>query len=154
MSTDRPSLQPDSFGWALNRLADKVVGIRYLAVTSADGLLVVDAVPTDADIAPYRRINEHYAASITGCLSLLNAAAAQVDGGELRLMHVSMDKALILACMIDDHARLAALADPGTDLGALGYEMTTFVDQFGHVLTPELRQRLNPTVTATRVALP
>ena len=123
--------------WLLTRLRTEIPTIERAVLVSTDGLHLASSGHLD-------RAHAESAAALTSAfLSVTRQLGAVLQLGAapdvLTLRYPDGHLALL---RIDDRsgrvaAALLVAATPPTQLAALGYAMTTFGQQIGHVLTPE-----------------
>jgi predicted regulator of Ras-like GTPase activity (Roadblock/LC7/MglB family) len=130
------SFEARNLSWLLNGLVRKVPGVTEAIVLSADGLPMVASEELDRDSA------ERFAAVASGLIGLAYGAAGRFGGGRVNEVIVEMENAFLFVTGIGDGSALAAVAEAGSDVGLVGYEMAVFVERAGTVLTPELRAEL------------
>lgn len=130
---DSPSVPNNEYGWLVNDFVDRVPGVAHGVAVSADGLLLAssDGLPTDRA--------DQLAAVACGLVSLTDGAAQCFEAGNVNETIVEMDAGTMLLMSISDGSCLAALADPGHDIGQIAYEMALLVDRVGRMLTPKSR---------------
>jgi predicted regulator of Ras-like GTPase activity (Roadblock/LC7/MglB family) len=125
--------------WLLNGFVQRTAGVRHTVAVSGDGLLLA----ASRELAPDRA--ERLAAVVSGVVSLAQGVAVTVDRGPVLRSVVQMHRSLLFVMAIGDGqslASLAAVAQPGCDVGQVTYEMAALVDQVGSVLTPSARARV------------
>ncbi|MGH3762622.1 roadblock/LC7 domain-containing protein [Actinophytocola sp.] len=130
--------------WLLNDFVDKVHGVSHALITSSDGfpLTASEAVrPDDA---------EQLAAIASGLLSLAGSSAALYGKGDCEQIIIRLTRGYFLFMGIGTGAGLAVLTSQECDMRVVAYEMTQFVTNAGHALTPELRADLRRVLTARR----
>jgi hypothetical protein len=127
-----PTTEAADFGWLLDSFVAGVPGVRHTLAVSADGLLM--AMSRDLD----RTSGDQLAAIVSGMSSLTRGAARQLAGGEVRQAVVEMDDVFLLLMSVSDGSVLAVVADPGCDVGLVGYEMALLVSRAEAALTPQL----------------
>ena len=130
------SFEAKNLGWLLNGFVRKVPGVAQAVVLSADGLPMAISEDLDRDSA------ERFSAVASGLVGLAHGAAQRFGGGRVNEVIVEMEHLFLFVTGISDGSVLAAIADAGSDIGLVGYEMAVFVDRVGSVLTPELRAEL------------
>lgn len=121
------------FSWLITNFTKTVPGVAHAAVVSVDGLLLTASAALPADRA------EQLAAVTAGLASLTEGASLSFEGGTVRQTVVDMEHGTMVLMAVRDGSCLAVLAAPECDIGQVGYEMTTLVEQVGQLLTPELR---------------
>lgn len=122
--------------WIVDEFATKVPGVAHAIIVSADGLLLSASAWLPVDRA------DQLAAIASGLTSLTAGAARCLEAGDVSEVVVEMELGRLLLMSLDDGANLAVLASPDGDIGQIGYEMARLVEQVKHVMTPELRARL------------
>jgi len=120
------------FGWLLDNFGQTVPGVRQTVVVSADGLLMTLSTGLDRTTA------DQLAAIVAGLSSLTRGAARLLQGGQVRQSVVELDGAFLILMTISDGSVLAVVADPGCDVGIVGYEMALLVSRAETALTPQL----------------
>jgi predicted regulator of Ras-like GTPase activity (Roadblock/LC7/MglB family) len=130
------SFEAKNLGWLLHGFVRKVPGVAQAVVLSADGLPMAISEDLDRDSA------ERFSAVASGLVGLAHGAAQRFGGGRVNEVIVEMEHLFLFVTGISDGSVLAAIADAGSDIGLVGYEMAVFVDRVGSVLTPELRAEL------------
>ena len=130
------SFEARNLSWLLNGFVRKVPGITEAVVLSADGL----PIALSEDLS--REAAERCAAVASGLIGLAYGAAGRFGGGMVNGIIVEMDQAFLFVTGISDGSALAAIAESGSDVGLVGYEMAVFVERAGAVLTPDLRSEL------------
>lgn len=135
-TTSDLSFEARNLGWLLNGFVRKVPGVTQAVVLSADGLPMAVSEDLDRDAA------ERFAAVASGLVGLAYGAAGRFGGGHVNEVIVEMERLFLFVTGISDGSVLAAIAEAGSDIGLVGYEMAVFVERVGAVLTPELRAEL------------
>lgn len=130
--------------WLLNDFVDKVHGVTHALITSSDGFSLTASAAVTADDA------EQLAAITSGLLSLAGCGAALYDKGECEQIIIRLTRGYLLFMGIGTGAGLAVLTAPDCDMRVVAYEMTRFVTNAGHALTPELRADLRRVLTGHR----
>lgn len=131
--------QVGRFGWLVNNFAENVPGVAHAVVVSVDGLQLAASARLPPDRAG------QMSAIAAGMVSLSLGAAKCLDGGEVVRAVVEMDHGALLLTSIRDGSCLAVLADHDCDISQVAYEMKVLVEQFGKILTPQLRAALAAT---------
>jgi predicted regulator of Ras-like GTPase activity (Roadblock/LC7/MglB family) len=125
-----------NLNWLISNFVDSVPGVSYAVVVSADGLALALSEGLPRDRA------DQIAAVTSGIASLTVGAARIFDGGAVNQCLVEMEQGFLFIMSVSDGSSLAALANPRSDIGLVGYEMALLVDRAGSVLTPGLRAEL------------
>ena len=134
----------DSFRWLVDDFVDRVHGVTHALILSADGLPLVQSASVSGDAA------EQLAAISSGMLSLAHNSAVQFDKGSCEQIIIRLSQGYFLFMGIGAGAGLAVLTSPEAQMRVVAYEMTQFVENTGHALTPEVRADLRRVVTARR----
>lgn len=130
--------------WLLNDFVDKVHGVTHALITSSDGFPLTASTAVESDDA------EQLAAIASGLLSLAGSSAALYGKGSCEQIIIRLTRGYFLFMGIGTGAGLAVLTSPECDMRVVAYEMTQFVTNAGHALTPELRADLRRVLTARR----
>ena len=134
----------DSFRWLVDDFVDRVHGVTHALILSADGLPLVQSASVSGDAA------EQLAAISSGMLSLAHNSAVLFDKGSCEQIIIRLSQGYFLFMGIGAGAGLAVLTSPEAQMRVVAYEMTQFVENTGHALTPEVRADLRRVVTARR----
>jgi uncharacterized protein len=120
-------------GWLLTSFARRVPTIVCALAVSVDGLVIAasDEVPTDQA--------DQLAAITSGLASLTIGAAKVMSTGHVRQTVVDMDGGVLLIMSVADRAFLAVVAQPGADLGQVGYETAVLTQRVAAALEPAAR---------------
>ena len=135
---------PQDFGWLLNDFVGRVHGVTHALIMSSDGF------PLTASRTVARDDAEQLAAIASGLLSLARNSAALFDKGTCEQIMIRMTYGWFLFMGIGSGAGLAVLTGPDCDMKVVAYEMTQFVRNAGHALTPEVRADLRRVISARR----
>ena len=135
---------PQDFGWLLNDFVGRVNGVTHALIMSSDGFPLTASRSVAGDDA------EQLAAIASGLLSLARSSAALFDKGTCEQIMIRMTYGYFLFMSIGSGAGLAVLTGPDCDLKVVAYEMTQFVRNTGHALTPEVRADLRRVLSARR----
>jgi predicted regulator of Ras-like GTPase activity (Roadblock/LC7/MglB family) len=135
--------KPD-FSWLLNDFVNKVHGVTHALIMSSDGFPLTASRSVSSDEA------EQLAAISSGLLSLAGNSAALFGKGACEQIIMRLTQGYFLFMGIGVGAGLAVLTGPGADMKVVAYEMTQFVKNAGHALTPEIRADLRRVLTARR----
>ncbi|WP_232665194.1 roadblock/LC7 domain-containing protein [Pseudonocardia sp. TRM90224] len=132
------------FGWLLNDFVGHVHGVSHALIMSSDGFPLTASRTVASDDA------EQLAAIASGLLSLSRSSAALFDKGTCEQIMIRMTYGYFLFMGIGSDAGLAVLTGPDCDMKVVAYEMTQFVRNTGHALTPEVRADLRRVLSARR----
>jgi len=128
-----------SLDWLLDDLVKRVPPARQAVVLSVDGLLMAASEGMSRDDA------EHLAAVASGFQSLARGAGRYFNGGPVRQTIVEMDSAFLFVTAAGQGACLAVIADAGSDIGLIAYEMAMLVKRVGLALSTPSRPAAAPT---------
>ena len=120
------------FEFLLANLVEHVPGVREAVVVSSDGLLLASSPHVD------RADADRLAAVASALLSIARGAGEPMHAGAVHEIIIEMERALLLVMGISDGSALAVVAVRPCDIGMVAYEMATFVERVGAVLTPTL----------------
>ncbi|WP_405497634.1 roadblock/LC7 domain-containing protein [Streptomyces sp. NBC_00096] len=95
-------------------------GIEEGVVASGDGLVVASSGGVSRDRA------DQLAALATGLASLSAGGSALLGGGEVVQTLVEMDGGVLFVTTAAGGGALALVAEPGCDLGAVGFELSVY----------------------------
>jgi predicted regulator of Ras-like GTPase activity (Roadblock/LC7/MglB family) len=142
--TAAPNSSKADFAWLLNDFVNKVHGVTHALIMSSDGfpLTASDSVTSDD--------SEQLAAISSGLLSLAGNAASLFGKGTCEQIIIRLTRGYFLFMGIGAGAGLAVLTGPDCEMKVVAYEMTQFVKNAGHALTPEIRADLRRVLTARR----
>lgn len=132
------------FGWLVNDFVGRVHGITHALIMSSDGFPLTASHTVATDDA------EQLAAIASGLLSLARSSASLFDKGTCEQIMIRMTHGYFLFMGIGSGAGLAVLTGPDCDMKVVAYEMTQFVRNTGHALTPEVRADLRRVLSARR----
>jgi predicted regulator of Ras-like GTPase activity (Roadblock/LC7/MglB family) len=132
------------FTWLLNDFVHKVHGVTHALIMSSDGF------PLTASDSVSRDDAEQLAAISSGLLSLAGNSAALFEKGACEQIIIRLTRGYFLFMGIGAGAGLAVLTGPECDMKVVAYQMTQFVTNAGHALTPEIRADLRRVLTARR----
>ena len=130
------SQEAESLNWLITSFVEKVPGVAHTIVVSSDGLLIACSEGLPRDRA------DQLAAVACGLASLTQGSARIFEGGAVTQTVVEMARGFLYIMAISDGSVMATLASTESDMGLIGYEMTTLVERTGEVLTPALREEL------------
>jgi len=134
---DSLSTAAKNVGWLIDNFVERTPGVQEAIVVSSDGLPMAMSKTLDRDAA------DRFAAVAAGLIGLAYGAAGRFGGGAVNEIIVEMEHAFLFVTGISDGSCLAVVADAGSDIGMIGYEMAVLVDRTATVLTPELRDELS-----------
>jgi predicted regulator of Ras-like GTPase activity (Roadblock/LC7/MglB family) len=120
-------------GWLLTSFSQRVPSIVYALAVSVDGLCLAASERVTADRA------DQLSAITSGIASLTAGAARCMTTGQVRQSVVDMDGGVLLVMAVADRAHLAVLAEPGADLGQVGYETALLAQRVATALEPGAR---------------
>ncbi len=120
------------FEFLLANLVEQVPGAREAVVVSSDGLLLASSPHVD------RADADRLAAVASALLSIARGAGEPMRAGAVHEIIIEMERALLLVMGISDGSALAVVAARPCDIGLVAYEMATFVERVGAVLTPAI----------------
>jgi uncharacterized protein len=135
---------PQSFGWLVDDFVNRVHGVSHALILSSDGLPLAASSSVSTDES------EQLAAISSGVLSLAHNSAALFDKGTCEQIIIRLSYGYFLFMGIGAGAGLAVLTSAEAQMRVVAYEMTQFVENTGHALTPEVRADLRRVVTARR----
>lgn len=133
-----------NFRWLVDDFVGRVHGATHALILSADGLPLAGSSSVGNDEA------EQLAAISSGVLSLAQNSAALFNKGSCEQIIIRLSQGYFLFMGIGPGAGLAVLTSPEAQMRVVAYEMTQFVENTGHALTPEVRADLRRVVTAQR----
>ena len=131
-ATDTPVNYGD-LGWLLTSFARRVPTVVLALAVSVAGLAIAASDPVDTDQA------DSLAAITSGLASLTVGAAKLLSTGRIRQTVVDMDGGVLLVMSVADRAFLAVVAQPGADLGQVGYETAVLAQRVAVALEPAPR---------------
>ncbi|WP_158892262.1 roadblock/LC7 domain-containing protein [Amycolatopsis anabasis] len=144
MTAAEKSADKDDFTWLINDFVRKVHGVSHALIMSSDGFPLTASEGVSGEAA------EQLAAISSGLLSLAGNSATLFDKGNCEQIIIRLTRGYFLFMGIGVGAGLAVLTGPECDMKVVAYEMTQFVTNAGHVLTPEMRADLRRVLTARR----
>jgi predicted regulator of Ras-like GTPase activity (Roadblock/LC7/MglB family) len=131
-ATDTPVNYGD-LGWLLTSFTKRVPTIVCALAVSVDGLAIAASDHVERDQG------DQLAAITSGLASLTVGAAKLLSTGRIRQTVVDMDGGVLLIMSVADRAYLAVLAQPGADLGQVGYESAVLAQRVATALEPSAR---------------
>lgn len=126
-STDR-----HQFNWMLGNFVHQTHGVRDAVAVSSDGLLIASSDGLD------RAEADHLAAIVSSMASLARSASRRYEFDGLKLIMIEMRRGFLLVSVIAGGSCLGVVADGDSDLGLVGYEISSLTERFGAILTPAL----------------
>jgi uncharacterized protein len=120
-------------GWLLTSFTRRVPTIVWALAVSVDGLAIAASDTVSRDHA------DSLAAITSGLASLTFGAAKLLSTGRIRQTVVDMDGGVLLVMSAADRAFIAVLAQPGADLGQVGYETAVLTQRVATALEPAPR---------------
>jgi predicted regulator of Ras-like GTPase activity (Roadblock/LC7/MglB family) len=129
MASTAPTLN-----WLVSAFTQEVAGVAHSALVSADGLLVAANENLPRDRA------DQLSAIASGLSSLAVGTAELFTAGRVIQSVIEMEQGFLLLMSVGDGSNLVVLANPGCDIGLVGYEMTLLVDRVGKMVDTPLRQ--------------
>lgn len=120
-------------GWLLTSFARRVPAITHALAVSVDGLTMAASDGLSRDSA------DQLSAITSGLASLTVGAARCLATGRVRQSVVDMDGGVLLVMAVGNRGQLAVLAEPGCDLGQVGYETAMLVQKVATALEPAAR---------------
>jgi uncharacterized protein len=123
----------NNLGWLLNSFVKRVPEVTHALAVSVDGLPLAasDGLPSDH--------TDQLSAITGGLASLTDGAARCLATGRVRQSVIDMDGGVLLVMAVADRAQLAVLAQPGCDLGQVGYETALLAHRVAGVIEPGAR---------------
>lgn len=119
--------------WLLTSFVRRVPAVTHALAVSVDGLMMASSDGLARDPA------DQLSAITSGLASLTVGAARCLDTGRVRQAVVDMDGGVLLLMAVADRGQLAVLAEPGCDLGQVGYESALLVQKVATALEPAAR---------------
>ncbi|MBA8823663.1 hypothetical protein FHX42_000992 [Saccharopolyspora lacisalsi] len=144
MTAADSSTDPQNFDWLVDNFVERVHGATHALILSSDGLPLACSSSVSNDEA------EQLAAISSGMLSLAHNGAALFDKGGCEQIIIRLGQGYFLFMGIGAGAGLAVLTSSEAQMRVVAYEMTQFIENTGHALTPEVRADLRRVVTARR----
>jgi predicted regulator of Ras-like GTPase activity (Roadblock/LC7/MglB family) len=144
VTTAEDNASSENFGWLVDDFVGRVHGVTHALILSSDGLPLAASSSVTSDDS------EQLAAISSGLLSLAHNSAALFDKGTCEQLIIRLTQGYFLFMGIGSGAGLAVLTGPEAEMRVVAYEMTQFVENTGHALTPQVRADLRRVVTARR----
>ncbi len=136
MTADLHTGHPQAFNWLLANFVRDTDGVREAVAVSSDGLLIAMSQGLD------RAEADHLAAVVSGLTGLARSASRRYEFDGLKLIMIEMRRGFLLVSTIADGSVVGVLAERGSDIGLVGYEMAVLADRAGTLLTPALISEL------------
>lgn len=136
MTAELHTGHPQAFNWLLVNFVRDTDGVRDAVAVSSDGLLIAMSEGLD------RAEADHLAAVVSGLTGLARSASRRHDFDGLKLIMIEMRRGFLLVSTIADGSCVGVLAERGSDIGLIGYEIAVLADRAGTLLTPALISEL------------
>ncbi|GAB7037420.1 MULTISPECIES: roadblock/LC7 domain-containing protein [Catenuloplanes] len=120
------------FNWLLGNFVHQTDGVKDAVAVSSDGLLIA------ASDGLNRTEADHLAAIVSSMASLARSASKKYEFEGLKLIMIEMKRGFLLVSVITGGSVLGVVATGDSDLGLIGYEISTLTERFGPLLTPAL----------------
>ncbi|MFD8492778.1 roadblock/LC7 domain-containing protein [Amycolatopsis sp. NPDC059657] len=127
--------------WLVSAFTQDVPGVAHAALVSADGLLVAANETLPRDRA------DQLSAIASGLSSLALGTAELFTAGRVVQSVIEMEQGFLMLMNVGDGSNLVVLANPGCDIGLVGYEMTLLVDRVGKMVETPVRRAASPGAT-------
>ncbi|SFT37910.1 hypothetical protein SAMN04487904_101625 [Actinopolyspora lacussalsi subsp. righensis] len=144
MTAAENNAQSANFDWLVDDFVHRVHGATHALILSADGLPLAASSSVTSDES------EQLAAISSGMLSLAHHGSSLFEKGDCEQIILRLRHGYFLFMGIGSGAGLAVLTSAEAQMRVVAYEMTQFVENTGHALTPEVRADLRRVVTARR----
>ena len=112
-------------GWLLTSFSHRLPSIAYALAVSVVGLLLAASEEVPGDLADQ--------------LAAITSGLASLTTGPVRQSVIDMDGGVLLVMAVADRAHVAVLAEPGADLGQIGYETAVLAQRVATALEPGAR---------------
>jgi uncharacterized protein len=132
--TGTSSVDYGDLSWLMTSFVRRVPKLVSALAVSVDGLAIAASQPMHPDQ------RDHLAAITSGLSSLTSGAARAMSTGLVRQTVVDMDGGVLLIMPVAARAFLTVLAEPGADLGQIGYETALLAQRVIDALEPAARQ--------------
>jgi len=132
------------FTWMLNNFVRKTFGVTDAVAVSSDGLLMASSDTLDISGA------DQVAAIISGLVSLGDGAARCLDFEALDQIIVAMEAGYLFVTAMGTAGCVGVVADPDSELGTIGYQMSLLVERAGQILTPSVVTELTGSMPVGR----
>jgi predicted regulator of Ras-like GTPase activity (Roadblock/LC7/MglB family) len=137
---DHLSTEAQQFNWLLSQFAGNTPDVADAIAVSSDGLLIAMSHKLD------RASADRLAAITSAIISLAHGAGRVYDLGRPNKVIIDLDGGYLLVSSISAGAALGVLASRQVNLGNLAFEMATFSNRAGEVISPQLIEELKVTV--------
>ncbi|MCU1679623.1 MAG: roadblock/LC7 family protein [Amycolatopsis sp.] len=127
-----------SRNWLVSAFTNDVPGVAHAALVSVDGLLVAANETLPRDRA------DQLSAIASGLSSLALGTAELFTAGRVVQSVIEMEQGFLMLMNVGDGSNLVVLANPGCDIGLVGYEMTLLVDRVGKMVDTPARPAASP----------
>jgi predicted regulator of Ras-like GTPase activity (Roadblock/LC7/MglB family) len=117
--------QPGQLDWLLDDLVARVAKVTKAVILSRDGLTI------GASAALTREDSEYLCAAAAGLQSLARGTSQHFGAGSVRQTIIEMESAFLFVMAAGEGSCLAALTEPGADVGLVAYEMALLVTRVG-----------------------
>ncbi|MGH8875732.1 MAG: roadblock/LC7 domain-containing protein [Stackebrandtia sp.] len=121
--------------YLLNDFVARVPRVTHVLAVSSEGMLIARDDGLHVDQA------ERLSAIASGLVSLLAGAARSLRADPVISNLTQIQGGFMFSMSVAGGASLLALADRGCDIGQVGHELATLINQVGPALTP--RNRFN-----------
>lgn len=136
-----PSSASENLNWLLANFVSETVGVAEAIAVSADGFLLAGSRGIEAEGA-------EQLAAIVSSMTSLAAGAARLHGyGNAKQIIIELDRGHFFIMSINDGSTFGVLAEAGSDVGHIGYQMALTIERVGAVLTPRLVDQLKNALT-------
>ncbi len=131
----------DNLNWLLANFVSETVGVAEAIAVSADGFLLAGSRGTDAEGV------EQLGATVASMTSLAAGAARLHGYGDAKQIIIELEHGHFFIMSVNDGSTFGALAEQGSDIGHVGYQMALTIERVGAVLTPRLIDELKNSLT-------
>lgn len=137
MSLDALSDDARNVKVLIDNFVDRTPGVQEVVLVSSDGLAMSSSRRLDRESA------ERFAAVASGLVALAYGTAGRFGGGAVNQIVIELEHAFIFVIGMSEGSCLAAVADAGSEVGLVGYEMALLVERCGPLLSARLRAELH-----------
>jgi predicted regulator of Ras-like GTPase activity (Roadblock/LC7/MglB family) len=110
--------------------------VQHAVAVSSDGILVAATRALPRDRA------DQLAAFAAGLIALVGGIARCLEAGAVINNVTELERGFVLSMAVSTGASLLALAERGSDLALVSFEMAELINRVGHAITPESRDDL------------